>query len=338
MNKKPVTLKELAGRLNISIATVSRALRNTGDIKPETREKVLRLAGELDYSPNFIAQSLVNRQTKIIGVIVPTIHSHYFSQALCGMTDVAIENDYYLMFCQSNETQKLEQSNMEKLIACNIDGLLISLSKETKDPASFDHVLRRGIPIVQFDRILPDLPITQVIVDEFEGAYKAVEHLFRRGCRRIAHFAGPPELSVSVNRMKGYQEALKKHKLPMDPALVIPCNSFEDDAVKATRRLLHLEPLPDGLFAVNDLSAIVAIQYMKKKGIRVPQDMKVAGFNDDPVSSLIEPKLTTVMQPGYEVGKLAIGVLIDEINGKEQGTRIFKLRTRLIARESTMAT
>jgi len=335
MSKHTVTIKELAQRLNVSIATVSRALRNAGEVNRETREKVIRLATELHYSPNYFAQSLVKQQTRIIGVVVPTIYSHYFSQALCGMTDVANEHDYYLMFCQSNETSELERKSMEKLLACHVDGLLISISKETKDRSVFDEVLSNGIPIVQFDRILAGLPVTRVIVDEFEGAFKAVEHLIRSGCRHIAHFSGPFELSVSINRMNGYLEALKKHKIPVEERLIIPCNSFEDDAQAATKKLMRLKKLPDGLFAINDLSAIAALQYLKKHGIRVPQDIKVVGFNDDPASRLIDPTLTTVMQPGYEVGKLAIGVLIDEIKNKKNKNQVFKLRTKLISREST---
>ncbi|HEV9038454.1 MAG TPA: LacI family DNA-binding transcriptional regulator [Puia sp.] len=335
MSKQNITIKELAQRLNVSIATVSRALRNTGDVNRDTRERVVRLATELHYSPNYFAQSLVKQQTKIIGVVVPTIYSHYFSQALCGMTDVANENDYYLMFCQSNETAALERKSMEKLLACHVDGLLISISKETKDSSVFEEVLNHGIPIVQFDRILAGLPVTRVIVDEFEGAFKAVEHLIRRGCRRVAHFCGPTELSVSANRLNGYVEALKKHGIAVEKKLIIPCNSFEDDAQIATKKLMRLKTLPDGLFAVNDLSAIAAIQYLKKHGIHVPQDIKVVGFNDDPASRLIDPTLTTVMQPGYEVGKLAIGVLIDEIKNKKNKNRVFKLRTKLISRESS---
>ncbi|HXD79391.1 MAG TPA: LacI family DNA-binding transcriptional regulator [Puia sp.] len=335
MSKQIITIKELAQKLNISIATVSRALRNSGEVNTNTRERVVRLAEELHYSPNYFAQSLVKQQTKIIGVVVPTIYSHYFSQALCGMTDVANENDYYLMFCQSNETSDLERKSMKKLLACHVDGLLISISKETKDRAVFDEVLSNGIPIVQFDRILPGLPVTKVIVDEFEGAFKAVEHLIRKGCRRIAHFAGPVELSVSANRLNGYLEALRRHSISIDKGLIIPCNSFEEDAQAATRRLLRLKSLPDGLFAVNDLSAIAAIQYLKKHGIQVPQDIKVVGFNDDPASRLINPTLTTVMQPGYEVGKLAIGVLIDEIKNKTNKKQVIKLRTKLVSRESS---
>ncbi|WP_431213493.1 LacI family DNA-binding transcriptional regulator [Puia sp. P3] len=179
MEKHPVTIKDIARQLNISVSTVSRALRNVSDINPETKKAVLELATRLNYEPNIMAQSLVKRSTRIIGVIVPAIHSHYFSQALSGMTDVANENNYYLMFCQSNETYVQELASMKKLLACNVDGLLVSISKETKDPSEFCKVKEKGVPIVMFDRILPDFSCNRVIVDEYEGAYKAVEHLIK---------------------------------------------------------------------------------------------------------------------------------------------------------------
>jgi DNA-binding LacI/PurR family transcriptional regulator len=335
MEKHPVTIKDIAKRLNVSVSTVSRALRNVSDINPATKEAVLQLAEELNYEPNYMAQSLVNKKTRIIGVIVPAIHSNYFSEALSGMTDVANENNYYLMFCQSNETYSQEISSMKKLVACNVDGLLLSISKETKDPAEFEKIREKGTPIVMFDRILPDFCCNKVIVDEYEGAFKAVEHLIKRGCRRIAHIAGPEGLSISENRMQGYLDALKKYKLPMEEKLILRCKAFEDDALTAIKKIAHLKPLPDGLFAINDRSAVLAIKYLRSHSIAVPETIKVAGFNDDPISEAVEPSLTTVMQPGYEVGKLAMGILIDEIKNKPNGNQTIRLRTKLVIRGSS---
>lgn len=335
MRKHRVTIKDIAKELHVSVSTVSRALRNASDINPETREAVLRLAEKVSYEPNYFAQSLVNNETRIIGVIVPSINSNYFSQALSGMNDVANENNYYLMFCQSNETASQEILSMKKLLACNIDGLLISISKETKDPGEFDKVLQNEIPIVMFDRILPDLDCNKIIVDEFEGAFKAVEHLIKKGCSRIAHISGPDNLSVSVNRLNGYLHALKHYNMDIDERLILYCKGFEEDALKAIKRLIGLEPRPDGIFFINDLSAIVGIKHLKKHHIRVPEDIRVVGFNDDPVSKVIDPALTTVMQPSYEVGKLAMGILIDEIQKKSTYKRTIKLRTKLIVRKSS---
>ena len=330
---KPVTIKDLARQLKISVSTVSRALRNANDINHDTREAVLKLARELEYEPNFIAQSLVMKQTRIIGVVVPLINSNYFSEALSGMTDLAIEQNYHLMICQSNERVDQENKSIRKLIACNINGLLISVSKDTKSPDVIREAQKKNIPVVMFDRIIPEVSCTKVIVDEYEGAYKAVEHLIRKGCKKIAHIGGPRDLSVSKKRKQGYLDALRDHKIEEDPKLVIHCKSFEEDASIAIRKILA--ECPDAIFCINDLTAIMAIQYARKKGYSIPGDIRIVGFNNDPVSGVVQPALTTVMQPGYEVGKLAIGVLIDEIEKKTAKHKMYTLRTRLVTRQSS---
>ena len=330
-----VTIKDLAKRLNISVSTVSRALRNTTDINAETKRAVLELARELNYEPNVMAQGLVKRKTKIIGVIVPVIHSNYFSQALSGMTEVASEYDYHLMFCQSNENAEEEIKCIKKLLSCHVDGLLISVSKDTRDSTELEKVKQMEIPIVMFDRTLLDFPCNKVVVDEYEGAFRAVEHLIKKGCKRIAHVAGPVNTSVSINRMNGYLDALSQHGLEQDSNLIYRCEAFEENALDAIKKILRQKPLPDGIFFINDLSAIAAIKYMKKKGIRIPEDIRIAGFNDDPVSDMIEPSLTTVMQPGYDVGKLAMRMVVDEISIPRNDYQTITLRTQLIIRESS---
>jgi LacI family transcriptional regulator len=172
-------------------------------------------------------------------------------------------------------------------------------------------------------------------VDEFEGAFKAVEHLIKKGCTRIAHISGPDNLSVSVNRLNGYIHALEHYKLKVEDKLILHCKSFEDDALKAINKLIKLDPMPDGIFFINDLSAIIGIRCLRKHNIRVPEDVKIVGFNDDPVSKIIDPPLTTVMQPSYEVGKLAMGILIDEIENKVSSKKTITLRTKLIVRKSS---
>ena len=330
-----ITIKDLAKKLNISVSTVSRALRNAADVNPETKQAVIALAKELNYEPNLMAWGLAKRKTKIIGIIVPAIHSNYFSEALSGMTEVANEYDYHLMFCQSNEDANEEIKCIRKLAACHVDGLLISVSKDTHDASELEKVRETGIPVVMFDRTLSNFPCNKVVVDEYEGAYKAVQHLIRKGCKRIAHLAGPVNASVSINRMKGYLDALADYHLPVDEQLIVRCNAFEDDALAGIKKIMRIKTLPDGIFFINDLSAITAIRFMQKKGIRIPETIKVAGFNDDPVSSMVEPSLTTVMQPGYEVGKLSMRMLVDEINSPASGFQNIQLRTQLIIRNSS---
>ncbi len=333
----PVTLKDIARKLNISVSTVSRALKDLPDVNPETKKAVSALAEELNYQPNYIAQALVKKNTKTLGVIVPSIYSNYFSEALSAMTDIAIHQDYYLMICQSNENAELEKKCVRKLMACHVDGLLISVSKETKDSKIFETVRNSGMPIVMFDRILEDFECSKVIVDEYLGALKAVTHLIQKGCRRIAHLAGPKNLSVSYNREKGYLDALKKHNLPIEKSLICYTQNFEEDSMKALKKLMQGPKKPDGIFFVNDLSAISGIKYLIKKGYSIPKDIKIVGFNNDFVSQVVAPSLTTVMQPGYEVGKLAIGILMDEIKDKKEIPvyRTTVLRSNLVVRESS---
>lgn len=335
MEHRQITIKDLAKRLNISVSTVSRALRNAIDINPETKKAVLDLARELNYEPNIMAQSLVKRKTNIIGIVVPVIQSNYFSEALSGMTEIASAYDYHLMFCQSNEDAVQESKSLKKLIACHVDGLLISVSKDTSDATELEKVRKMGIPIVMFDRTIADFACNKVIVDEYEGAYKAVEHLIKKGCKRIAHAAGPVNTSVSANRLKGYIDALTDYKLPVEEKLIYRCNAFEANALDAIKKIIRLDPLPDGIFFINDLSAIAAMRYLQKKGIQVPETVKIAGFNDDPVSSMVVPSLTTVMQPGYEVGKLAMRMLVDEIDSPTAVFQNIQLRTQLIVRNSS---
>lgn len=330
-----VTIKDLARMLNVSVSTVSRALRNAPDVNPETKEAVLKLAAEVAYEPNLIAQSLVKKQTKIIGVIVPAIHSNYFSQALSGMTDTASEQNYHVMFCQSNETLEQENSSIKKLVASNVDGLLISVSKESTNISELEKIKAKGIPIVMYDRILNEFECSKVIVDEYEGALNAVRHLIKKGCQRIAHIAGPQDLSVSINRLRGYTDALKEANLPLAPQLIAEAKGFEDDALRAVKKIMKAEPKADAIFCINDLSAIIAMRYLQSKKIRVPEDVKIVGFNDDPVSAYVEPSLTTVMQPGYEVGKLAMGILLDEIKEKNCRNKTYSLRTKLVVRNSS---
>lgn len=332
-----VTIKDVAKALNISVATVSRAMRNAPDVNPETRQKVLAYSKQVAYEPNIIAQSLVKKRTRIIGAIVPSINSNYFSEALSGMIDASVEHGYHLMICQSNERVDIENNSIKELLACSIDGLLISFSKNTHSSDGIRQVQDQQIPMVMFDRILNGIDCSKVIVDEYAGAFKAVEYLINKGCKKIAHLGGPVDLSVTHHRKQGYLDALKKHSIPFNKNLVAHCKSFEEDALYALQKILKTGSSPDAFFCINDLSAITTIRYLKKKGFKVPEQIKVIGFNNDPVSAVAEPSVTTVMQPGYEVGKLAMGVLIDEINGKikPKTYKTYQLRTKLIKRQST---
>ena len=335
MLNKQVTLKDLARKLRLSVSTVSRALRDVQDINPETRKQVLALAEELNYEPNFIAKSLVNKQTKVIGVILPVISSRYFANALSGMMEVADQHGYHIMFCQSDESPEKELFSIKKLISIRVDGLLISVSKDTTDAEAFLKLQQKGIPVVFFDRALENVEATKVTVNQHEGAFLAVEHLINRGCTRIAHIAGPRHLAIAVDRLNGYLDALRKYNIPVNEDYILYCEDFENDALERVKVLFNLENKPDAIFAVNDSSAIICIKYLQNLNYKIPDDVAIAGYNNDPVSEVVWPSLTTVMQPSYEVGKLATQLLIDEIEGKSSEFQEKMLNSQLIIRTSS---
>ncbi|KAA2244720.1 LacI family transcriptional regulator [Chitinophaga agrisoli] len=333
MKNKQVTIKDLARKLRLSVSTVSRALRNLPDINEETRRKVLELAAGLNYEPNYIAQSLINKQTRTIGVIVPIIATHFFSHALSGMNEVANEHGYHLMFCQSNESAEQEAEGIRQLASCRIDGLLISVSKQTQDAAPFEKLQQKGIPFMFFDRDLRHVTASRVIVDQYKGAFKAVEHMIQQGCQNIVHMAGPKGLSVADERLRGYKDAVEKHGLPFSPKHIVHCGKFQLDAPEAIKKLMKLQP--DGIFCINDPSGVIAIQHLKTTGYCVPGDVKVVGFNGDPVAEVVEPALSTVVQPGYKVGREALKMLIRHIEEKSLETEELVLEGKLVIRKSS---
>jgi DNA-binding LacI/PurR family transcriptional regulator len=334
MKNKQVTIKDLARKLRLSVSTVSRALRNLPDINEDTRKKVLELATGLNYEPNYIAQSLINKQTRIVGVIVPLVATHFFSNALAGMNEVANQRGYHLMFCQSSENAEQEAEGIRQLASCRIDGLLISVSKQTKDAAPFLKLQEKGIPFMFFDRDLRDVPASRVIVDQYASAFKAVEHMIKQGRRNIVHLAGPKGLSVSDDRLRGYEDAMQKHGVPYTTKHIEHCEKFQYDSLEHLKKLLKLKP--DGIFCVNDPSGVIAINYLKNNtSYRVPQDIAIVGFNGDPVAEVVDPALSTVVQPGYEVGVEALKMLIRHIEEKPSETEKMVLEGKLVIRGSS---
>jgi len=331
-----VTIKDIAKRLNLSPSTVSRALRNHPDISSETKKQVLALANKLDYHPNSIAQSLKNMQTKTIGVIVPEIRHHFFSSALTGIEDVAYGAGYVIIVCKSNEDYEREIVNTHALASNRVAGLIVSISQGTQNSKHFKVLQERGIPIVFFDRVCEDIDASKVVVDDREGAFRAVEYLIKSGYKRIAYIAGPKHLSISKERFTGYSLALKKYNVSFKKEYVIYGGLNEEDGIQGFQKLLQLKELPDAIFAVNDPVAIGVFTEMKKNNLKIPDDIALVGFSDNPISSLIDPPLTTVAQPAYEMGTTAARLLLEEIENRGKFEyRTEKLETKLIIREST---
>ncbi|MEG1585330.1 MAG: LacI family DNA-binding transcriptional regulator [Bacteroidales bacterium] len=332
-----VTIKDLARILGISVSTVSRALKNHPDISVDTRNAVQELAKKMHYKPNAIALSLRQKKTKLIGIVIPQIIHHFFSCVISGIEKVANENGYNVVIFQSNEDYDREVSICQSIINSHIDGLLISMSKTTAKTDHFKELQEIGIPMVFFDRICGELNTDRVVVDDFQGALAAVRHLISVGCKRIAHLSAPQTLQIAQKRQLGYLEALKEARIPVDKELIIPCDN-QNDALEVTRRLMSMPCPPDGIFAVNDLTAAGAMYAIHKMGYKIPEEIAVCGFTDGMVSTLTNPTLTTVEQHGDEIGEIATRLLLRRMSdeGTNLPTTTKVIKTNLVVRESTI--
>lgn len=294
------------------------------------------MAKKLHYEPNRVAQSLRINKTNTLGVIVPEIVMHFFSSSLSGMQEYAAKHGYSMMVCQSMESFRTEKSNIHTLVSNRVDGLLISLSSDTK---TFDHLqqlIDKKIPIVLFDRVCDKLNVSKVVVDDCKASFRAVDYLVKTGCKRIAYLGGPQNLYISQQRQRGYLEALQKNNIPLSDEWIIHCTDLHVDPVEATRKLLNLPEMPDAIFCMNDPIAILAMQVLKEKQIKIPEEISMIGFTNEPVSHFIEPSLTTVSQPSYEMGRTAAKLFIDQMENPGSFKPVTKvLPTEFIIRNST---
>jgi LacI family transcriptional regulator len=330
------TIKDIAKDLNISVSTVSRALRGMPDVNPQTLQSVLNYAEKIDYQPNMAALSLVKRQSHTIGVIVPNL-DYIFSAAIKGIDEAALEAGYTVMICQSNESYGREVVNTQRLLSSSVDGLIVSLSSETNNVDHFKRVLQKDIPIVFFDRTSPDLNLSSVILDNTYGAEQAVQHLIEQGCKRIALLNSFAHMSISQLREAGYLAALKKGGLPIDESLIVHCEFKQEAAYKASKQLLESPNPPDAFFAISDRLALGAFVAIKDRGLHIPQDIAIVGFNDEPIMSLVTPKISSVMQPAFEMGRRIARLFIEQIHaeGKPEVETIV-LKPQLVIRESSL--
>lgn len=333
---KPATIKDIARELNISISTVSRVLRDKPDVNTETRQLVLQMAEQLDYQPNQVALSLVTKQTHTLGVIVPNL-DYFFSTAVRGIDDIALESGYTAMICQSNENYGREIMNTQRLMKSRVDGLIVSISSDTLNVDHFKRLLQKKYPIVFFDRVGSDLGATKVILDNIAGASMAVSHLIEQGCRRIAYLAGPANLSISQQRMIGYTDTLQKYGLPIEEDLIVYSEFDRDYAYSCTLDLLDSPNPPDAIFAVSDRLAVGALLALKERNVQVPKEVALVGFNDEPLVSLLTPSITSIAQPAFEMGRVAAQLLIEQMNSDSTlPSRTVMLKPTLIKRESSL--
>jgi DNA-binding LacI/PurR family transcriptional regulator len=338
MKKPRTTITEIAKELNISPSTVSRALNNHPAISSGTREAVIELAKKLNYQPNLLALNLLRKKTNTIGVIVPEITSYFFSSIISGIQDLLNPLGVNMIIGQSNESYEEEKSIIRTFASIMVDGFLISPSSETKNVDHLKILTDNNIPLVIFDRDCEGLDVDKVFVDEYKGAFEAVNYLIASGCRRIAHIAGPPTLSTARHRLEGYKAALSLHGIPVRYEYIVESKGFAPEhGIDPTKQLLALPDPPDAVFTINDGVAIGSMYVIKEAGINIPDEISVVGFDDDPHSCYFRPSLSTVWQPTYELGMLSARILMKRIRNQNDTIkiRIEKLFPELIIRGSS---
>lgn len=338
MQKKKVTIHEIAKALNINSSTVSRALNNSNKVTKKTKEKVLLKAKEMGYQRNLMASNLRLSRSNTIGVVVPRISRHFFSSTISGIEEAAYLHGYNVIICQSLEELNREQRIVENLIAARVDGILISISMETQDSSHLRYFKENDIPLIFFDRHCEDMPeASKVLIDDFRGAFEGAQHLINKRCRKIAYLSGPLELGIYKNRLKGYKAALIENEILYDKNLVSISNLMEEDGIEFAEKLLQAAVGVDGILFANDVAAVGALKYLKRQGIKVPEDIAIVGFSNEPISEVIEPSLTTIDQSGFEIGKIASDMLISCLKEKKAPivNRTIILQPSLIKREST---
>ena len=340
MKFEAVTIKDIAKALGLSTSTVSRALRDSYEISPETKKLVLEYAEKIKYHPNPIALSLKERRSRTIGIIVAEIANSFFSQIINGIESIAYSKGYNVIIAQSRESFDREMMNLQYLTSRSIDGLIISVSTETRDFSYLKELHQKGMPIVFFDRIVDEIDTHKVIVDSYKGAYDATTHLINSGYREIAAVANLAFLSITKERLGGYKAALADHGIPINDNLIKYCHHggmILSEVEEAVNELLEGSPKPEAFLATSDKLTTGCLRILKAKGINVPGEMALVGFSNTDLTELLDPPLTVIKQPAFEMGELATTLLLDLIESKRPVTEFEtkKLAAELIVRGSS---
>lgn len=335
---KEITIYDIAEKLGISAATVSRGLKDHPGINKNTKKKILEAAAKMGYRSNSMASNLRKKRSNIIGVIVPRLNSSFTSDVIAGIEKVVNDANYNLIISQSMETVKKEANNAQTMYHNRVDGLLVSLAYDTEQIDHFKPFIDRDIPLIFFDRVFEHSQCPNIVIDNYKAAYEITTHLIEQGCKRIVHIGGNQLRNVYADRLNGYKQALADHHLGYNDDLVIINNLSAQAGADVAHHILTQLKNIDGVFAANDASAIGCMQVLKKQGIRIPQDVAFAGFNNDPSACVIEPNLTTINYKGFEMGEMAAKLLINHLvnNQDLQLTHSMILRHELIVRESSV--
>jgi LacI family transcriptional regulator len=334
--KRHVSLKDLAKEIGVSISTVSRALNNHPDISPDVTQRIQKLAAEMNYSPNPLAMGLLKQATKMIGVIVPDLVTHFYSSVISGIEEIAEQKGYYILIASSNESIKKEITSVENLLKTRVEGLIVCLSHETKTYNHFDRLISNQIPLVFFDRVCRTDEVPSVIVNNVDAAKKITKHFYEKGFNRIAYIAGPNHLNISQERTQGYLAGLKACGLEFRSEFLEKCNMSAADATKSTARLLDLPERPNAIFGINDLVVFAAMKEIKRRGLRIPEDVALVGFTDEFHSTVVDPPLTSITHPTFEMGKEAANLFFIQIENQEPKPKQVVLKTKLVVRKSSV--
>lgn len=338
LKQKEVTIYDLADELKLSVSTVSRALNDDSLVNGKTKKRIFELAHKMGYRSNHFAKNLRNQKTNTIGLIISRLASHFQASAISGIESIANSEGYTLIISQSSESQEKEAASVKTMFNNRVDGLLVSLSFHTSTLDHFNPFFNKKIPVIFFDRVQDHPGSTSVVIDNVKAAYEATKHLIDQGCRRIAHITAPSQQNVYGDRLKGYKQALAEAGLPVKEEYIIANNLTQETGSEAAQKILNMPELPDGVFAANDNCAVGCMMALKQNGIRIPEDIAFAGFNNDPVTKVIEPNLTTIDYSGYQIGQIAAQQLISHLKGTSviHHTNTIIMRSELIVRESSL--
>jgi LacI family transcriptional regulator len=339
MNKvKEVTIYDLANKLNISIATVSRALNDDPVVSKKTKKKIFDLAKELGYRHNRFASNLRKQTTNTIGVIVHELNSNFITSVLAGIESIATDAGYDMIIAHSGENAEKEKANAQNLFHKRVDGLISSLSFDTTDLEHFKAFKEKNIPVVFFDRVDEKSDTIKVVIDNYRCGYVATQHLIEQGCKRIGMITASLKRNVYAQRHKGFVDAHYDSKLPIDQKLVMIKDLSEQSGLECAKDILKMKPMPDGIFITNDFVAAIVMQSLKQHGVKIPEDIAVVGFNNDAISRIVEPSLTTIDYPGFDMGEIAARNLINHLKGLTdiRQTSTIIVRSALIIRDSSL--
>ncbi len=310
-NKKRITIKDIANVLKISPAAVSKALHDDSRISKETKLAVKKVAKELNYQPNLLASALRKGKSNLVGVIVPKTNSNFFSSVIQHIEEVLNKEGYHIIITQSNESYKKECDNIDTLLFTQVDGIIASMANETIDLSYYEKIKSKGIPLILFDRGENNLNVDYIGIDDYRSSHIIVEHLVEQGCQRIAHIGGYKHTRIFNNRIRGYVDALKKHKLPLNKELLIESNLTLQDGRKKMKQLLELKKRPDAVYAAGDYAALGALQVLQENHINIPNDIALVGFGNEPFTALVTPTITSIEQHSSEIGKQAATIFLE---------------------------